>query len=81
MGKLLKDFEFTERKGAPRIWDQYLDGQVWEVDYRKEGKNASIESLRTSLNAAARSLGLSLRTQKLDENTLAIQAYQRERRT
>ncbi len=81
MGKLLKDFEFSNKAmGAPRLWDRYFDGQVWEIDYRKEGKNATLESLRTSLWASASKLGLSLRTQKLDEHTLAVQAYPREER-
>jgi hypothetical protein len=63
MARTLKRFDFPERHAANSRypWDQWLDGQIWQIT-RGEDFDISTESMRVRLYPAAKARGGSIRT-------------------
>ncbi len=66
--------EFPKRERASK-YAQWLDGQVWRINWREEMQNTSIENARSSLYAAATQVGLRLRTIVDGDDHVIIQSY------
>ena len=89
MARVLKDFDFRERRPTASYLDQWLDGQVWELslaDANKEAKKAdlfgytSLFSFIAALRHRATKLGLKLRTRSAgyDNDKVIVQSYKEE---
>lgn len=64
MAKTLKSFDFKRMgNGRGGSYDQYLDGQIWELTLEDAPGTNNIQTMRTSMQGAARRKGLSTRTQ------------------
>jgi hypothetical protein len=54
-------------------WKEWFDGQKWQLD-RGTDFHVSVESFRPYIYTAASRLGFKVHTQKLDEESLVLQA-------
>jgi hypothetical protein len=74
MAKKLKEFDFNRTSRSAYPWDQWLDGNVWALEAGAdfEGKMGKLQS---AAYVAAKARGGKVRTQRIDETTLAIQFY------
>jgi hypothetical protein len=75
MAKKLKDFAFTRSSRSAYPWDQWLDGNAWALEAGADFEG-SPGRLQSAAYVAAKARGGKVRTQRIDETTLAIQFYQ-----
>lgn len=80
MAKVLEGFEFHGKGRRVSAYAKYLDGQVWEIDCKKDhpGCGSSL-SVLASINATARKRGMRVRSDGVrNEGILVVQAYKPE---
>ena len=77
MAEQLEEFPFNRRDRGDTRWDEYLDGNVWKLSL-EETEMTTVATLRSSMNHAAHSKGLELRTTKVDDDHLVVQTYTRK---
>lgn len=76
MAEVLEDFKFDNPKmGRPIIYDKWLDGQIWKINWRKETKASSQRVASGAAHTAARRLGLKVKTRKVGKDYMVIQAW------
>jgi hypothetical protein len=80
MAKILKDSVFPTRTRSKHPWDEWLDGQVWQLT-EGEDFHGSRENFRAAAGAAAQNRHGKVRTRTGTENGvrfMVIQFYQPE---
>jgi len=79
MAKKLETFEFGKRgrRQDDYDWNNWLDGDIWELTHLKDFK-IKPGSFRTTAATAASERGLKVRTALLGDNKVVIQAFKEE---
>lgn len=79
MPEVVKEHQFS-RLGRNPQYDQYLDGQIykWSKDELKEFSKGA-DTVRSGVTSAAARNGLSIRSQILEDGSLIMQAYEKEK--
>ena len=72
MAKVLKQFAFGGRAGVKYPWDEWLDGQIWELTHGKDF-NCVTGNFRSVVYVEAKRRGKKVRA-SVKENSLVIQA-------
>ncbi len=73
MAETLEAFPPRPTKGSK--YAQWLDGQIWRINWREEMDNSSVVNARSSLYFAATQIGLRLRTTVDGDDHVIIQSY------
>lgn len=76
MAKVLKQFAFGGRAGVKYPWDEWLDGQIWELTHGKDF-NCVVVNFRSAVYVEAKRRGKKVRI-SLRENSVVIQAWSAE---
>ena len=75
MAEPISNFEFTRQgRGRKAEYDKYMDGQVWKLEIGVD-LPGTMESARSAMIAAAKTRGFRIRTQKLDDQHIVVQAF------
>jgi hypothetical protein len=74
MAKVLEDYDWGSHRGNRGHYDRLVDGNTWELEPGKDGMPASVQSIRSSLQAAAKRVDKRVRTRHVD-GKLIVQAY------
>ncbi len=74
MAEQLETFDF--KKGTSRsVYQKWLDGKIWKIEWMKETDTLKLESFRASLyGAAAKEENLKVRTRVISETEIVVQA-------
>lgn len=68
MAKVLPDFDFGRLKhGRGGAYDEFLDGQTWELTLEDAPSTTNIRVMQTAIAGAARRKGLKVQTQVVME--------------
>jgi len=90
MASKLEDFNWDVRHSvSTNPLDDFLDGSIWEITDKDrqilgmklgnyEEYYHTMQNLRTALYNRARQTGKSLRSRKVEDNAIVVQAYQKK---
>ena len=70
MAKKLEQFEF----GQKYPWDEWLDGDVWEIEQADIG-NSNMRTFVSTARSQAEKRGMKLRSRSASNGNAVIQAY------
>lgn len=76
MAETLPEFDFRWRKGSNYPWDEWLNGQIWQLTTGQDFTIAPV-SLISSARYEAVDRGMKVRTRRLGE-VVVLQAYKPE---
>lgn len=78
MAEVLEEFPDAGKRGAPNKYQQFMDGQVWRLNWREETGCATAASAVSSFHSSARHWGRRMKTHIDGDDHIIIQAYKRE---
>ncbi len=81
MAEVMENFPIPHGKRGVTKYAEWLDGQIWRINWREDMESKSIEGARGSLHSAANLLDLRVRTRADGDDHIIIQSYKEETRS
>ncbi len=75
MAEVLDKFPHPMRRGRASKYAEWLDGEIWRINWREDTDCNGHESFRSGIHTAARGLGVSVRTQVDGDDHIIVQSY------